>query len=210
MSSINRVMMVGNIVSKPEVFETSGKKKYMKFKLETWAYKQINGDTRKLTAQHNVLVFNQKAHDFLEKTDVGTRIQLLGELGYDRQNNAEIVISAFTGEIGPMDAEEGASSPKPQPTTAQPSALANRPQGGLGSPMGRPGGMSKPSGMNLAAPTSAKAGGGLGRLSLKKTGATPANQEGDAPDTPEVSSAPQVGTSKKLMNFDSLDDEIPF
>lgn len=209
MTSINRVMLIGNIVSKPEVLETSGKKKFMKFKLETWSYRKIGGDTRKIAVQHKILVFSQKAHEFLEKVDVGTRIQLLGELTYDSQNNAEVVVSAFTGEIGPMDAEEGTadaiSKPASTAASAKPSATSSfsRPAGASG--------FGKPSSSFASAPTAAKAGGGLGRLpALKSSRPESDDSDYDGQPSPEVAAAPKMNGKSKIDTFDSLDDEIPF
>lgn len=205
MTSINRIIMVGSITSKPEALETSGKKKYFKFKLETWNFRRINGEVKKLTAEHTVLCFNQLAQPFLETVAEGTRIHLTGELDYDRQDNAQIVIPQYVGDIGAMDiASEEVTAPEATPAQAK---SISRPatSGGLSSPMSRP---SSPA---AATPFSAKAGGGLGRLPLRKgppASTDPSDQIISNP--PPVSSGTNSKNKSAFLESDGFDDQIPF
>lgn len=211
MTSINRVIMVGNIIAKPEVLETSGKKKYVKFKLETWNFRRINGDVKKLTAQHTVLCFNQMAQSFLETVAVGTRIHLTGELDYDRQGNAQVIVPQYVGDIGAMDidADETAAS-ETKPATAKPSTPVSRPatSSGFSSPMSRPATSATPA---ASTPFAAKAGGGLGRLPLRKgSQAAAETSDGEATPVSDVAKAPKNEPKNRFLDSDGLDDSIPY
>jgi single-stranded DNA-binding protein len=195
--------MVGCITSKPEALETSGKKKYFKFKFETWNFRRINGEVKKLTAEHTVLCFNQLAQSFLETVAIGTRIHLTGELDYDRQGNAQVVVPQYVGDIGAMDA---ASEEK---TTSEPVAAAkatSRPvtSAGLSSPMSRPA-------TPASTPLAAKAGGGLGRLPLRKGNQT--SNEGvdsNAGNYRETENSIKSTSKNIFLDSDGFDDAIPY
>lgn len=109
MTSINDIRIVGKLVKAPEFLETTTKKRFAKILIETWKYVRINGESRRVSHTHTVLCFNQFSLKFLEtQAKVGCRIKVLGELTYDRNDKAEIIVLQYSGELGPMDDEEHA------------------------------------------------------------------------------------------------------
>lgn len=195
--------MVGCITSKPEALETSGKKKYFKFKFETWNFRRINGEVKKLTAEHTVLCFNQLAQSFLETVTIGTRIHLTGELDYDRQGNAQVVIPQYVGDIGAMDV---ANEEKTTSEPATPAKTISRPvtSGGLSSPMSRPA-------MPASTPLAAKAGGGLGRLPLRKgSNASSETSDGEANIASQETKNAKSDYRNSFLDSDGFDDSIPY
>lgn len=174
---MNVIHLVGKLAKAPEFFNTNGNKKMAKISLETWKHIRIKGEIKRNSQLHTIVCFNQFAIEFLENTaKVGSRLRVSGELSYDKSGKAEILVFQYSGELGPMDSDEfefSDNSPSPSEgnsTTSTPTAPA----------------------------TTAKPGGGLGRLNLKKP---KANDDKDF-------SPPVQGT--KVLSDDELDDMIPF
>lgn len=201
MTSINKVIMIGNIITKPEPMETSGKKKYVKFKLETWNFRKINGEVKKLTAKHTVLCFNSLPHNFLESAAIGTRIHLTGELDYDHQGNPQVVVPQYTGDLGAMDVPHHEEASENKPEQGRSRAPKMQSFGTIGSVFQRP--QSTP-------PVSSKSGGGLGKLSLKK----PTQKSVEISEHENNSPAERIVGTKggldKYIDTDGFTDSIPF
>lgn len=185
MTSMNVTHLIGKLLKAPEFFTTSGNKRMAKITLETWKHVRIKGEVKRNAQSHTVVCFNQFALDYLENTaKVGTRIKVTGELSYDKNGKAEIVVFQYSGELGPMDSDEfeytdTAAASNSAPSNSQTTSTA----------------ASAPA--NPVTSTTAKAGGGLGKLNLQRK---PSTQEKDYAATPQA----------KRPSDEELDDEIPF
>lgn len=109
MSSLNKVMLIGNLGRDPEVRRTNSGDAVVSFSLatsESWRDK-ATGERREKTEWHNVVIFNEGiakvAEQYLKK---GSKVYIEGQLqtrkwekdGVERYTT-EIVLQKFRGEM---------------------------------------------------------------------------------------------------------------
>ena len=129
MSSVNKVILVGNLGADPEVRRTNAGDPIVNLRLatsEAWKDKS-SGERREKTEWHTVVIFNENlakiAENYLRK---GSKIYVEGQLQtrkwQDRDGNdrysTEVVLQRYRGELT-MLGEKGSGServPEPQPS----------------------------------------------------------------------------------------------
>jgi single-strand DNA-binding protein len=130
MSSVNKVILIGNLGRDPEVRKMNNGDSVVSFSLATtehWKDKQ-SGERRDKTEWHNIVIFNEGigrvAEQYCKK---GSKVYLEGQLqtrkytdkdGNERQTT-EIVLQRFRGELTLLDSRGGdnASQSEPQGRT---------------------------------------------------------------------------------------------
>ena len=110
MSSVNKVILVGNLGSDPEIRFTQDGNKIVNLSLATserWRDKN-SGEQRERTEWHRVIIFNERLADVAEKYLVkGSKAYIEGKLQtrkwQDQDGNdkytTEIVLQKFQGEL---------------------------------------------------------------------------------------------------------------
>lgn len=114
MSSVNKVILVGNVGKDPEIRRTSDGTPVASFSLATsdrWKDK-ATGERKERTEWHNVVVFNEQLVGIVERyVKKGSRLYVEGKLqtrkwtdknGQDRYTT-EVVLQPFRGEIQLLD-----------------------------------------------------------------------------------------------------------
>lgn len=109
MSSLNKVMLIGNVGRDPEIRSTQSGDKIAQLSIatsETW--KDRSGERQERTEWHRVVVFNERAVGFIEQyVAKGAKLYVEGQLqtrkwtdnkGTERFTT-EIVVSKFRGEV---------------------------------------------------------------------------------------------------------------
>lgn len=120
-SSVNKVILVGNLGRDPEIRSMQDGSKVASFSLatsEVWKDKQT-GERKDRTEWHRVVVFNGNLVDIIEKyVRKGTKLYVEGQLqtrkwqdkdGIEKYTT-EIVLSRFRGEIGILSRSDDAAS----------------------------------------------------------------------------------------------------
>ena len=114
MSSINKVILVGNIGRDPEIRTLNNGDQVANLSVATserWKDKQ-SGDWNEKTEWHKVVIFNPHLAKFAEKLSKGSKVYLEGSLqtrkwtdkdGAERYST-EIVLQKFRGELVALDA----------------------------------------------------------------------------------------------------------
>jgi single-strand DNA-binding protein len=109
-SSINKVVLIGNVGKDPEVRHTQAGTKMASFSLatgESWRDK-TTGERKDRTEWHRIVVMNEKLAEIIEKyVKKGQKIYVEGQIQtrryVDSQNTerftTEIVLSAYRGEV---------------------------------------------------------------------------------------------------------------
>jgi len=163
MSCINDVRLQGKLLKAPEFAETSGKKRFARLAVETEKFVRINGESRRIAAVHQVVVFNQFSLPALQEGGrEGTYVTVFGELGYDRNGKAEIVVSQYSGEARIVTFAAPASAQEPAAPAAE---TKERP-----------------------APQPRSSGGGLGRLPKGRDSESIDPRDGEGAKTPAATS----------------------
>lgn len=129
MSSVNKVILIGNLGRDPEVRSTQDGAKIVQLSLatsESWK-DRATGERRERTEWHRVVIFNERlaeiAEQYLRK---GSKIYIEGQLqtrkwqdkeGQDRYTT-EIVLNKFRGELTMLDgrSDEGNKDAPPAGT----------------------------------------------------------------------------------------------
>ena len=128
MSSVNKVILVGNLGKDPEVRNTQAGQKIVSFSVATsdrWRDKS-SGEQRERTEWHNVVIFNEGLAGVAEKyIRKGAKVYVEGSLhtrkwqdqsGNDRYTT-EIVLQKFRGELvlldGKSDGDDRREASKP-------------------------------------------------------------------------------------------------
>jgi len=114
MSSVNKVMLVGNVGKDPEIRRTQDGAIVASFSVATserWKDK-ASGERKERTEWHNVVVFNEQLAGVVEKfVKKGSKVYVDGALqtrkwtdknGQDRYST-EVVLQKFRGEIQLLD-----------------------------------------------------------------------------------------------------------
>jgi single-strand DNA-binding protein len=117
--SINRVILLGNVGSDPEIRNTQGGDKVATFRIatsETWKDKQT-GERKEATEWHAIVVFNQNIVGVVEQfVSKGSKVGVEGAIktrkwqdqaGADRYST-EIVIGRFDGRLSLEGSPQGA------------------------------------------------------------------------------------------------------
>jgi len=127
-SSVNKVILVGNLGADPEIRRMNSGDPIVSFRMatsESWRDKN-SGERKEKTEWHQVVIFNdglvKVAEQYLRK---GMKVYVEGSLqtrkwekdGVERYST-EIVLQKFRGELQMLDNLEGESKPK-QPSYAE-------------------------------------------------------------------------------------------
>ena len=122
MSSVNKVILIGNLGKDPEVRRMNSGDQIVSFSVatsETWRDKN-SGERKEKTEWHNVVIFNENLGKVAEQyCKKGTKVYLEGQIqtrkwqdkdGHDRYST-EIVLQRFRGELQLLDSRnsDGAS-----------------------------------------------------------------------------------------------------
>jgi len=112
MSSINRVMLVGNVGKDAEIKTFASGDMYMQFSLATGeSYKDKNGQWKDITQWHNIKIHNQAKIKFLgDRVKKGTKLYIEGQVEYrswesdgEKKYMTEIVLPKFGGDVKIME-----------------------------------------------------------------------------------------------------------
>ncbi len=108
--SINKVILVGNIGTDPQVRTTSNGQKVVNFSLATsdrWKDRQT-GEQKEQTEWHRIVIFNSNLADVAERMlQKGTKLYIEGQLKTRKWQNqqgqdvytTEIVLNQFSGQL---------------------------------------------------------------------------------------------------------------
>jgi len=126
MSSVNKVMLVGNVGKDPEIRRMQDGTPVASFSVATsekWKDKS-SGERKERTEWHNVVVFNEQLAGVVERfVKKGSKVYVDGALqtrkwtdkaGQDRFTT-EIVLQKFRGEIQLLDKLDRDDAPTPRP-----------------------------------------------------------------------------------------------
>lgn len=129
MSSVNKVMLVGNVGKDPEIRRTQDGTPVASFSVATsekWKDKS-SGERKERTEWHNVVVFNEQLAGVVENyVKKGAKVYVEGALqtrkwtdknGQDRYST-EVVLQKFRGEIQLLDKLEKEVAPASTPRDA--------------------------------------------------------------------------------------------
>lgn len=120
--SVNKVILVGNLGSDPEVRQLNSGDKVANLRVatsESWRNKET-GERKDRTEWHSIVIFNDAIIRFAEQyLKKGTKVYLEGALQtrkwQDRNGNdratTEIVLAKFRGELKALDARANSDSP---------------------------------------------------------------------------------------------------
>ena len=116
-SSINKVVLVGNLGRDPEVRHTNSGQKITHLSVatsDTW--KDKNGERQERTEWHRVVIFNPTLAELAEKyLHKGSKVYVEGSLQTRKFTDAsgqekfttEVVLSSYRGDLVMMDARTG-------------------------------------------------------------------------------------------------------
>ncbi len=126
MSSVNKVMLVGNVGKDPEIRSTQDGTRVASFSIATsekWRDK-ASGERKERTEWHNVVVFNEQLVGVVENyVKKGSKLYVDGALqtrkwtdknGQERYST-EVVLQKFRGEIQLLDKLDRDDAPTPRP-----------------------------------------------------------------------------------------------
>lgn len=118
MSSVNKVILVGNLGRDPEIRATQDGTKIANLSVatsENWKDKN-SGERKEKTEWHRVVIFNDRLSDVAEKyLKKGSKVYLEGQLqtrkwtdqaGVEKYST-EIVLQRFKGELTMLDGRSG-------------------------------------------------------------------------------------------------------
>jgi len=131
MTSVNDVRIIGVLKNAPEFKKTASNKPFAVLSVETEKFLKVNGESRRITQLHRVECYNQFSISFLENyARVGKRVKVFGELDYDRNGQARIIVNQYGGEVAAMDIDDSsAEAPAANPASK---ATPMKAGGGLG------------------------------------------------------------------------------
>lgn len=131
MSSLNKVILIGNVGKDPETSNMTSGGKVCMFSLatsDTWKDK-VSGEQKQRTEWHNVVVFNERLISVVEQyIKKGTKLYVEGQVQTrpykDKQGKdvyiTEIVLQKFKGDIIMLQGKsEGEPTAKPEFTSQQ-------------------------------------------------------------------------------------------
>lgn len=130
MSSVNKMILVGNVGKQPEIKTTQHGKKIASFSLATsekWKDK-ATGERKEKTEWHNVVIFNEALAGIIERyVSKGSKLYIEGQHqtrkwtdkdGLDRYSS-ECVLQGFNGTLVLLDKIDNSQVPAPQPEQQQ-------------------------------------------------------------------------------------------
>ena len=120
-TSINKVILVGNLGRDPEIRHTTSGTKIVHLSVATSdVWKDKNGERQEKTEWHRVVIFNSNLADFAERAlKKGSKVYVEGALqtrkftdsnGVDKFTT-EIVLGSFRGELVALDGRADNSAP---------------------------------------------------------------------------------------------------
>lgn len=121
MSSINRVMLIGNVGKDGEVKTFPSGDQYMEFSLATnESYKTKQGEWKDITQWHQIKVLNSAKIKFLgDRVRKGAKLYIEGQVEYrsweqdgQKRYMTEIVVPKFGGDIKVMEKHGGSTAPQ--------------------------------------------------------------------------------------------------
>lgn len=124
MSSINKVILVGNLGSDPEIRNTQNGAKIANFSIatsESWKDKQT-GERREKTEWHRIVVFNEGLAGIVERfLKKGSKVYVEGSLqtrkwtGNDgiEKYTTEVVLQGFNGNLTMLDTKQDQQNDAP-------------------------------------------------------------------------------------------------
>lgn len=121
MSSINRVMLIGNVGKDGEVKTFPSGDQYMEFSLATnESYKDKSGQWKDITQWHQVKVLNSAKIKFLgDRVRKGAKLYIEGQVEYrsweqdgQKRYMTEIVVPKFGGDVKVMEKHGGSTAPQ--------------------------------------------------------------------------------------------------
>jgi single-strand DNA-binding protein len=136
MSSVNKVILLGNLGRDPEVRTTQGGQKIVNLRIATSERWKKDGQQQEKTEWHSVVIFNEHLADVAERfLRKGSSVYVEGQLatrkwtdqaGQERYST-EVVLSRFKGELtllgGRGDGEEAA--PRQQRSVPRAASIAD-------------------------------------------------------------------------------------
>lgn len=122
MSSVNKVILVGNLGRDPEIRSTQAGARIANLSIATserWKDKN-SGEAKEKTEWHRVVIFNDRLSDVCEKyLKKGSKVYIEGALetrkwtdnaGVEKYST-EIVLRQFKGELQMLDGAKGGDAP---------------------------------------------------------------------------------------------------
>lgn len=199
MSSINDVRIVGLLVRDAEI-RTIQDKRQARLTVQTFKFwRDRSNQARKTAVTHTLVCYKQSAIPMLEQyAKNGKWIKVLGELSYDKDGRAEVVVAEGMGDIGMMNLPtEGetaapAAAPQAQPAAAEPEKTT------AAKPATAP--VSKPAASAGLPSSAARTAGGIGKLGS-------ARPRDEAPEQPASNGA---SPGRPPNQPDPDDADIPF
>jgi single-strand DNA-binding protein len=121
MSSINRVILIGNVGKDGEVKTFPSGDQFMEFSLATnESYKDKSGQWKDITQWHQVKVLNSAKIKFLgDRVRKGAKLYIEGQVEYrsweqdgQKRYMTEIVVPKFGGDVKVMEKHGGSTAPQ--------------------------------------------------------------------------------------------------
>ncbi len=110
---MNQVILVGRVGKKPEYTETPSGVQIAKFSIATTESYKDNGEWKKKTLWHRIVVFGKRASVVDQIVDQGTMIAVSGRISYNEytkdgvtRKTTEIICDDFTVMFPPKDKDK--------------------------------------------------------------------------------------------------------
>jgi single-strand DNA-binding protein len=125
MSGINKVILIGNLGTTPELKYATGGNAILNLSIatsETWTEKNT-GQKQEKTEWHRVVLFGKLAELVAKYCNKGSKLYIEGKLQTRKWTNkegkdqytTEIIVSGFNGTVQMLDSQEGVTSIAPAP-----------------------------------------------------------------------------------------------
>ncbi len=122
-ASVNKVILVGNLGTDPEIKNLQSGDKVANFSIatsESWKDK-ATGERKERTEWHRIVIFNQPLVKIVEQyLKKGSKVYLEGQLetrsweqNGEKKYTTEVVMRPFNGEIVMLDTRESGNRPPP-------------------------------------------------------------------------------------------------
>jgi len=124
---MNKVMLIGNLGNDPEIKISTRESKFAKLSISTHEKYKVDGEEREKTQWHNVVVFDPKLAEIVEKYyKKGQRIFVEGQLEtrkYEHEGQTryatEVVVPRFTGNLKIVSSKDKIASDNSETATVQ-------------------------------------------------------------------------------------------
>ena len=125
MAGINKVILIGNLGTTPELKYATGGNAILNLSIatsETWTEKNT-GQKQEKTEWHRVVLFGKLAELVAKYCNKGSKLYIEGKLQTRKWTNkegkdqytTEIIVSGFNGTVQMLDSQEGVTSIAPAP-----------------------------------------------------------------------------------------------